>query len=46
MGTSKDELIDEIYKFKEAFSILMEYWDCIPDEAKEDINKRLKEVGL
>ena len=33
-------------QYKEGFGILMEYWDSLPDEEKEDINERLKEVGL
>ena len=32
--------------YKEAFNILMEYWDSLPDEEKVDIDKRLKEVGV
>ena len=29
----------------QAFSILMEYWDSIPDDEKPKVDKRLKEVG-
>ena len=32
--------------YKKAYNILMEYWDSLPDEEKEDIDKRLKECGL
>jgi len=31
--------------YKEAYNILMEYWDFLPDEEKVDIDKRLTEVG-
>jgi len=31
--------------FKAGYNILMEYWDSLPDEQKEDIDKRLKAVG-
>ena len=33
-------------KYKEAYNILMEYWDCLPDEEKPSVDKRLKEIGL
>lgn len=33
-------------KYKEAYNILMEYWDCLPDEEKPNVDKRLKEIGL
>lgn len=32
--------------YREAYDILMEYWDSLPDEEKEDIDSRLKEIGL
>ena len=32
-------------KYKEAYNILMEYWDCLPDEEKPNVDKRLKEIG-
>jgi len=28
-----------------AYSILMEHWEHLPDDAKADINKRLEAVG-
>ena len=33
-------------KYKEAYNILMEYWDCLPDEEKPNVDKRLKAIGL
>ena len=33
-------------KYKEAYNILMEYWDCLPDEEKPNVDKRLTEIGL
>lgn len=33
-------------KYKEAYLILMEYWDCLPDEQKPLIDKRMKKLGL
>ena len=32
-------------KFEVAYSILMEHWEHLPDDSKEDINKRLEAVG-
>lgn len=32
--------------YEEAYNILMEYWDSLPDDEKQDIDRRLKEVGL
>ena len=29
----------------QAFSILMEYWESIPDDEKPKVDKRLKEVN-
>lgn len=31
--------------YKKAYNILMDYWDCIPEEEREELNKKLKEVG-
>lgn len=33
-------------KYKIGFNLLMEYWDSFPDERKEEINDKLKEIGL
>jgi hypothetical protein len=33
-------------KYKIGFNILMEYFDFIPDEEKEGVDKKLKELGL
>jgi len=33
-------------RYKEAYDILMEYWDYIPEEAQEIIHKKLMELGL
>ncbi len=32
-------------KYEVAYSILMENWEYLPDDAKEDINKRLEAIG-
>lgn len=36
----------ELYKYRKAYHILMEYWDSLPDEERPKINKRLRELGL
>jgi len=36
--------IDRNYKL--AYDLLMEYWDCIPEEDKKDLDKKLKSLGL
>jgi hypothetical protein len=30
--------------YEKAFNILMEYWDCLPEEEREEIDERLKGV--
>lgn len=37
---------DELDKYKQAYDILMDYWDCLPEEALQKIHKELKEIGL
>ena len=27
--------------YKEAYNILMDYWDCIPEEERAEVSKRL-----
>lgn len=39
------ETEDKKPDFHKGYCILMEYWDSLPDEEKEDINKRLEEAG-
>ena len=33
-------------KYKQAYHILMEYWDCIPEEEQEAVHENLQELGL
>ena len=39
-------LSDYINNYKEAYFILMEYWDSLSDEQKPLINERMKKLGL
>ena len=32
--------------YKKGFEILMEYFDCIPENEREEVNNALKEEGL
>jgi hypothetical protein len=32
--------------FEKGFNILMDYWYCIPDNEKEKVDKKLKELNL
>ena len=34
------------YKYKLGYDILMDYWDCIPEEEKPKVHEQLKEIGL
>ena len=33
-------------KYSQGYNILIDYWDSIGDEEKEDVNKRLEQIGL
>ena len=37
---------DNWIDYKKAYHILEEYFDSLPDEEKEDVDRRLKECGL
>ena len=37
---------EERNRYKEAYNILMEYWDSLPDEEKPRIDERLKKLNL
>ena len=38
--------LDELLKYHEAYHILMDYWDLLPDEEKKESHKRLEKIGL
>ena len=41
------QLAQELWNFKKAYNILMEYWDCLPDEVQVYVDKQLKDdAGL
>ena len=39
------ELMADRERYRKAYHILMEYWDCIPEDEREELNKKLKAVG-
>lgn len=47
---SSKTVIREVYypraQWKKGFNILMDYWDFIPDEDKNRVDKELKKIGL
>ena len=49
MDKSKEVYINELeglIKYQEAYDILMDYWDLLPDEEKKESHKRLGKLGL
>ena len=43
----RKKILKELYKYKKAYQILMEYWDYLPEDGiREEVDKRLKEVKL
>ena len=50
MSFNKDVLLhnlqDERDRYKQAYDILMDYWDLLPEEALQDIHKELANIGL
>ena len=43
----RKKILKELYKYKKAYQILMEYWDYFPEDGiREEVDKRLKEVKL
>ena len=49
MNKSKEVYINELeglIKYQFGFDLLMEYWDCLPDEEKPKVHKKLTEMGL
>ena len=42
----KKMLDDELHRYQQAYDILMDYWDLLPEEALQEIHKKLKEIGL
>ena len=36
----------EYQKYRKAYDILMEYWDCLPEEEKPEIGRQFDEIGL
>jgi hypothetical protein len=46
--TEKGEMVllkSKTPDYKKAYNILMDYWDSLPDDEKENIDEELKKVG-
>ena len=49
LDNNKDSYIknlEGLIKYQEAYDILMEYWDYLPDDDKNLINEKLTKLGL
>ena len=50
MSFNKDALLhklqDDRDRYKQAYDILMDYWDLLPEEALQEIHKELAKIGL
>ena len=42
----KKLLDDKLRKYREAYDIFMDYWDLLPEEALQEVQEKLKEIGL
>ena len=42
----KKALDEELYKYQQAYDILMDVWDKLPDREKRITHFRLKGIGL
>ena len=42
----EEKYLDALLKYQEAYHILMDYWDLLPDEEKKESHKRLGKLGL
>ena len=40
------DLIQDIKRYEKAYDILMDWFDCIPEEDREAVSKELEEVDL
>lgn len=36
----------DMNKYKKGFYLLMEYWDCLPEDEHKKLDKELKRLGL
>jgi hypothetical protein len=40
------KLLKEKEEFKQAYNLLMDYWDYIPDDEKRELDSKLKKLNL
>ena len=50
MSFNKDALLHKLQedrdRYSQAYDILMDYWDLLPEEALPEIHKELAKIGL
>ncbi len=46
IAQTDEETVISLVKYRHAYDILMEYWESIPDDKKQEVNKRLEGLGL
>ncbi len=46
MGYFSGKDLDKKNKYEEGFDILMEYWDCLPENEKEKVDEKLNKLGI
>ena len=39
-------LQSQLDRYKKGFDILMDYWDCLPEEEREEIDRRLNDLRI
>ena len=37
---------EEFIDYKKAYDILMDYFDCIPENERHEVDRKLRELGL
>ena len=40
------DIVSERDMYKKGFLILIDYWDCLPDEEKINVHEKLMKIGL
>ena len=43
---SKEQGFIEYKNYRKAYNILMEYFDCIPEDERKDVHEELEKLGL
>ena len=46
LGKKVSELLKELESYKKGYAILIEQWNCLPDDVKETTHKELQKENL